>query len=155
MTVAGDSSGIAGSNLSLLNIPIPIYYDQSKKQIIVGDYENQRVIQFSLDNPLSDETVRAGGNGGGCNLNQFWTVVGVAVDSYGQLYVADIVCDQIVKFPPNSNSLTYGEQVASLNLPQGLFINPLTDDLYVAVFGLSAIVKFSINSTNGMIVAGK
>lgn len=73
-----------------------MYYDQSNNRIIVGDHGNLRVLQFSLNNPSSSGTVIAGGNGGGCGLSQFSTVVGLVVDSSRQLYVADSACAQII-----------------------------------------------------------
>jgi len=153
-TVAGDSSGGYGFNLSQLYDPIPIYYDQPNQFIIVGDRQNNRVIQFSVTNPGSDGTVIAGGNGGGCNYNQFYNPVGVALDSTRQLYVADSACNQMLKFPANSSSATFGMFIASFGLPQGIYIDQSTDDLYVAVYGDSSIVKFANGSTTPVVVAG-
>ena len=113
-TVAGNSAGTAGSDLFSLNAPIGFYYDQPNNRIIVADTGNQRVIQFSLANPSSGGTILAGNNGAGCNLNQFTGAVGVVVDSYGQLYVSDSACSQVLKFPPNSNSSTFGVLVSNI-----------------------------------------
>jgi len=154
ITVAGNSSGGSGSNLSQLNNPIPIYYDQPNNVIIIGDLGNQRIIKFSLDSPHSNGIVIAGGNGGGCNTNQFYNPVGVALDSSRQLYVADSACGQILKFPSNSDSTTFGVFIASLNVPGGIFIDPLTDDLYVAAYGDNSVVKFANGSTTPVVVAG-
>jgi hypothetical protein len=153
-TVAGNSSGGSGSTLLQLNEPIPIYYDQPNNAIIIGDNDNHRVITFSLSNPSSGGTVIAGGNGGGCNTNQFYNTVGVALDSSRQLYVSDSGCSQILKFPSNSNSTTFGVLIAYLSLPEGIFIDPLTDDLYVAVYGANSVVKFANGSTTPVVVAG-
>jgi DNA-binding beta-propeller fold protein YncE len=131
-----------------------MYYDQPNKHIIVGDRENLRVLQFSLNNPSSHGTVIAGGNGGGCGLNQFRTVVGIAVDSSGQLYVAASTCAQILKFPADLNSSTFGVRISYLNGPEGMLINPPSDDLYVAVYSDNYVVKFSKNSTGGVVIAG-
>ncbi len=154
ITIAGNASGNSGSGLSQLNNPIQMYYDQPNNNIIVGDRGNLRVMRFSLANPPSAGTVIAGGNGGGCGFNQFWTVVGIAVDSYHQLYIGDVACGQILKFPPNSNSSTNGVLVSYLIEPEGMFVNQLTDDLYVAVWASNSVVKFSKNSTSGVVVAG-
>ncbi len=153
-TVAGSSSGNFGSSLSQLNDPIPMYYNKPNKVIIVGDSSNHRVLKFSLDNPSSDGTVIAGGNGPGCKSNQFYNTVGVALDSSRQLYVTDPACRRLLKFSPNSNSTTFGVVISHLNAPQGIFIDPLTDDLYVAVFGDNLIVKFPNGSDTSVIVAG-
>ena len=153
-TVAGSPSGIAGLSLRELYFPIGIYYDRPYKQIIVGDYANQRVLRFSLTNLSADGEVIAGGNGFGCGLNQLGAVSGVALDSLRQLYVADYFCNRILRFPPNSNSTNAGIVIASVSTPQGLFINPLTDDLYVALYTPSMVVRFGRNSTIPVVVAG-
>jgi len=154
ITVAGNSSGGFGSSLSLLKDPVPIYYDQPNKVIILGDRANSRVIQFSVTNPGSSGTVIAGGNGGGCNYNQFYNTVGVALDSTRQLYVADSACNQVLKFPENSDSTTFGVLIASLSLPEVIYIDQSTDDLYVAVYGDNSVVKFANGSTTPVVVAG-
>lgn len=123
--------------------------------MIVGDNGNVRVMKVFLNNPSSVGMIIAGGNGVGCNLNQFKNIVGIAIDSFQQLYTSDSGCSRILRFPANSNSTTYGTVISSPSLPQGLFINPLTDDLYVAVYGEASILKFSKNSTQGIIVAGR
>ena len=153
-TAAGSSLGISGSSLSRLNTPIAVYYDRSYKQMIFGDYGNHRVLRFSLTNLSAGGVVIAGGNGFGCSLNQLGGVYGVALDSLRQLYAADYMCNRIVRFPPNSTSATSAVLIASLNTPQGLFINPLTEHLYVALYGPSMVVKFDRNSTTSVVVAG-
>lgn len=154
ITAAGSPLGISGSSLSRLNTPIAVYYDQSYKRMIVGDYENERVLRFSLTNLSAGGVVIAGGNGYGCSLNQFASLVGVAMDSLRQLYTSDSVCDRIVRFPSNSNSATPGVIIDYVNTPQALFIHPLTDDLYVAVYGDHSVIKFNRNSSSSVIVAG-
>jgi len=153
-TVAGSSSGILGSSLSELFDPIAMHYDIPNKVIIVGDSGNHRVLKFSLDNPSSDGTVIAGGNGPGCESNQFQNTVGVALDSSRQLYVTDSSCGRLLKFSANSNSTTFGVIITRLNGPQGIFIDPLTDDLYVTVSYDNSIVKFPNDSNTSVIVAG-
>lgn len=153
-TIAGSSSGTSGSSLSMLNSPIPMFYDQSYKQIFVGDHGNLRVVRFSLNNLTGNGTVVAGGNGGGCGLDRFWSVTGVAMDSFRQLYVSDSGCTRILRFPPNSNSTSLAIQLTSISGPQGMSINPWTDELYVAIHGTSSIIKFARNSTTAVVVAG-
>ena len=153
-TVAGSSAGTAGSDLSSLSSPIGLYYDQPNNRIIVADFGNIRVIQFSLVNQPSAGTILAGNNSVGCSLNQFGNTIGVVLDSYGQLYVSDSSCGRVVKLPPNSNSSTSEVLVSSINTVGGLAINPLTGDLYVASAGDNAVYRFAQNSTTGTVVAG-
>lgn len=131
-----------------------MFYDQSYKQIFVGDHGNQRVLRFSLGNSSANGTVVAGGNGGGCALNQFWSVTGLAMDSFRQLFLSDSGCSRILRFPPNSNSTSFATQLISISLPQGMSINPWTDELYVAVYGTSSIIKFGRNNSTSVVVAG-
>ncbi|CAF0929098.1 unnamed protein product [Adineta steineri] len=155
ITLAGNSAGISGSGGSHLYIPIPFYYDQPNNLIIVGDNGNSRVIQFHLNNPSSNGTVIAGGNGNSCtSLNQFYNTVGIALDSSRHLYVSDSGCSRILMFPPNSNSSTFGVLIITLSIPEGIFINSLTDDLYVAVYSTSSVVMIAKNSTVSVVVAG-
>ena len=142
-------------NLSQLYEPITIYYDQPYRRLIVGDYGNARVLQFSLDNVSADGIVIAGDNGVGCGLNQFTSIAGIAMDSLRQLYVADSACFHILQFPPDSNSTTSGTEINTTYTPQGIFINPLNDDLYVALHGFDSVVKLSSNSTAFEVVAGR
>ena len=153
-TVAGNPSGYYGSGLRDLYFPAGVYYDRPYKEIIVGDYVNRRALRFSLTNLSANGIVIAGGNGGGCSLNQLGGVWGVALDSLRQLYVADYVCNRIVRFPPNSTSATSGVLIASVNTPKEIFINPLTDDLYVTMDYAFMVIKFSRNSTIRVVVAG-
>lgn len=153
-TVAGSPAGIAGSSLRQLFFPNGIYYDRPYKQIIVSDYSNHRILRFSLTNLSANGVVMAGGNSFGCSLNQFQSVYGVALDSLRQLYVADHMCDRIVRFPPNSSSATVGVLIASVVTPQGLFINPLTDDIYVSLDSPSVVMKIDRNSSTSVVFAG-
>jgi hypothetical protein len=154
ITIAGDPAGSSGSDNSHLNDPIALYYDETNNNIIVTDNGNHRVMQFSLNNPPSSGTVIAGDNGNGCGLSQFQQVTGVTRDSYGQLYVSVATCGHILKFPPGSTSATNGVIESGPYQPEGLFTNPLTDDLYVADYGGNAVYKFARNSSSPVAVAG-
>jgi hypothetical protein len=154
ITIAGNPAGTAGSDLLSLSDPIGFYYDETNYNIIVADNGNVRVMQFSLNNPPSSGTVIAGDGSYGCGLNQFQNLMGVSRDSYGQLYVASGSCGRILKFPPGSTSATNGVTLRGPYQPEGLFTNPLTDDLYVADAAGNAVYKFAINSSSPVAVAG-
>ncbi len=153
-TVAGSSSGNSGSTLSLLYRPIGMYYDQPNNNIIFSDFGNSRIMQFSLSNSSSAGTILAIGSTVGCG-SPFMNVIGVAFDSSRQLYIGDTACFQLLRFPSTSN-FTVSEVIATLSgTPELIFINPLTDDLYAAVYDTNSVVKFAKNSTNGVVVAGE
>ena len=84
ITITGSSSGISGSTLSLLDRPIGMYYDQPTHNIIVSDFGNKRIMQFSLSNSPSAGTVLASSSMVGCGF-RFMDVVGIALDSSHQL----------------------------------------------------------------------
>ncbi|CAF0822955.1 unnamed protein product [Adineta steineri] len=153
-TIFGSQAGASGSTLSLLSQPIGMYYDGPNTILIVGDYGNQRILQFSLNNPSSVATVIAGSNGAGCNLNQLSVAIGVGLDSSGRLYVADTSCNRVIRFPPNSTSTTSGTLLGSINIPQNLFINPLNGDIYVVSYNDNAVYKFVGGSGSPVIAAG-
>ncbi|CAF1237844.1 unnamed protein product [Adineta steineri] len=147
-------TGITASSLSLLSQPAGIYYDQPNNRLIVADQGNYRILQFSLNNTPSVATVIAGNNDQGCNMNQFSAPYGVGVDSTGQLYVADYGCSRVVRFPSNSNSTTSGTLFGSITNAALLFINPLTNDIYVASSYDSAVYKFVGGSESPVYAAG-
>ncbi|CAF3992427.1 unnamed protein product, partial [Adineta steineri] len=130
-TIFGSQAGISGSNLTLLSQPIGIYYDGANNMLTVADDGNQRILRFSLDNSPSVATVIAGSNGQGCNMDQFGAPDGIGVDSFGRLYVADYNCNQVVRFPSNSNSTTSGTLLGSVMVAALISINQLTNDIYV------------------------
>ncbi|CAF1086051.1 unnamed protein product [Adineta steineri] len=153
-TIFGSQAGTSGSSLSLLSQPIGMYYDESNNMLIVSDYGNQRILQFSINYPPSVATIIAGGNGDGCNMNQFTVTIGVALDSSRQLYVGDSDCNRVIRFPANSNSTTSGTVVGSVAEPANLFINQLTGDIYVVSYGDNAIYKFVGGSGSPVVAAG-
>jgi len=151
----GDANGHSGSNLSLLNYPSSMYYDRVNRKIIVGDKGNVRILRFSLDNPTAGGTIIAGGNGYGCNLNQFQDISGVALDSVHQLYVIDSSCNRLVKFSASSDSTEYGQLIVTLDYPTAISIDHRTDDIYIALSsGNYSILKFTNNSQIGVTIAG-
>ncbi|CAF1044652.1 unnamed protein product [Adineta steineri] len=153
-TIFGSQAGTSGSNLTLLYDPIGMYYDGPNNMLIVADSGNQRILRFSLDNPLSVATVIAGSNGYGCNMNQFQGLYGIGVDSSGQSYVTDFFCNQIVRFPSNSNSTTFGTLLGSIALAASISINQLTNDTYVVSNNDNAVYKFVGGNGPAVVAAG-
>ncbi|CAF0945371.1 unnamed protein product [Adineta steineri] len=153
-TIFGSQAGTSGSSLSLLNVPIGMYYDQVNNRLIVADFGNARILQFSINNPPSLATVIAGGNGGGCTMNQLYWPDGIGVDSSGQLYVADYLCNQVVRFPSNSNSTTNSTIIGSAGSAGLISINQLTNDIYVVSNSDNAVYKFVGGSGSPVVAAG-
>ncbi|CAF0889087.1 unnamed protein product [Adineta steineri] len=154
ITIFGSQAGTSGSNLTLLSQPIGMYYDGPSNMLVVADFGNQRILRFSITNPPTVATVIAGSNGQGCNMNQFYWPNGIGVDSSGQLYVADFFCNQVVRFPSNSNSTTSGTLLGSVAVAALISINQLTNDIYVASYNDNAIYKFVGGSGPSVVAAG-
>ncbi|CAF0838789.1 unnamed protein product [Adineta steineri] len=153
-TIFGSQAGTAGSNLTLLNISIGMYYDDSHNMLIVADYGNHRILRFPITNPPSVATVIAGGDGAGCNMNQFRSPDGIGIDNSGRLYVADYACNQIVRFPSNSNSTTNATFLGSIAQAALISVNQLTNDIYVVSHTDNAVYKFVEGSGSPVIAAG-
>ena len=100
-TVAG--TGTAGTALNQLNNPGQIVVDASGN-LYVADSGNNRVLKFAAGSTSSTNgTVVAGGNGAGSNANQLSNPQGVAVDSTGQVYVADTDNCRVVRWAPGAS----------------------------------------------------
>ncbi|CAF4116996.1 unnamed protein product, partial [Adineta steineri] len=155
-TIFGSQAGTSGSNLTLLSGPIGMYYDGYSNMLFVADSGNQRILQFSVDNPLSVATVIAGSNGQGCNMNQFILPNGIGVDSFNQLYVSDYSCNQVVIFPSNSNSTTFGILLGSIALAASISIRQsgINDDIYAVSYNDNSVYKFYGGSGSAVVAAG-
>ncbi|CAF0904416.1 unnamed protein product [Adineta steineri] len=154
ITIFGSQAGTSGSNLTLLSQPIGMYYDGPNNMLVVADFGNQRILRFSITNPPTVATVIAGSNGLGCNMNQFYWPNGIGVDSSGQLYVADFFCNQVVRFPSNSNSTTSGTLLGSVAQAALISINQLSNDIYVVSHADNAVYKFVGGSGSPVVAAG-
>ena len=85
-TIAGSSSGTAGSSLSELNSPYYVHVDPNRLMYIL-DTSNYRVLKWQLNEPLG--FVVAGGNGNGAQLTQIGVSYSMFVDSNGNVYVSE------------------------------------------------------------------
>ncbi|CAF0822803.1 unnamed protein product [Adineta steineri] len=153
-TIFGSQAGTSGSNLTLLSAPIGMYYDGPNNMLTVADYGNHRILRFPITNPPSVATVIAGGDGAGCNISQFRSPDGIDVDTSGRLYVADYACNQIVRFPSNSNSTTSGTLLSSIAQAALISVNQLTNDIYVVSHTDNAVYKFVEGSGSPVVAAG-
>ncbi|CAF0890466.1 unnamed protein product [Adineta steineri] len=154
ITIFGSQAGTSGSNLTLLSQPVGMYYDGSNNLLTITDLRNQRILQFSLNISSSVATIIAGGNGYGCNMNQFRSPDGIGIDSSGQFYIGDYDCGQLVRFPSNSNSATNGTLLSSSGGVAQVFVNSLTNDVYFVGSVDNAIYMFVGGSGSRVIAAG-
>ncbi|CAF0954319.1 unnamed protein product, partial [Didymodactylos carnosus] len=152
VTVAG-VAGVSGSNLSLLSSPVALHLDTLNNIMYIGEQFNYRVLKWPVGS--SAGTIYAGNNSAGCNLNQFQIVAGLAIDSSGNMYTSDPGCDLVLQFPPNSDSTTNGTlKMSGHSNPEHIFVDPLTNDLYIAMEGEHSVLKLANNNNTPVIVAG-
>jgi sugar lactone lactonase YvrE len=114
----------------------------------------------SIDYQLSNISTVAGGNGGGNAVNQLNFPTGVAIDSAGNIYVADGFNHQIQKWAPGASFGTtvaggngQGSAVNQLNNPSGVAIDAV-GNIYVADRNNHRIQKWAPGASSGITVAG-
>ncbi|HUA57798.1 MAG TPA: hypothetical protein VML19_03530 [Verrucomicrobiae bacterium] len=83
----------------------------------------------------------------GTGASNFSTPLGIAADSFGRLYVADAGNNRISVFSdPNSQLTTSGSRailtIPNLGAPEDVFINPATDEIWIANTSNSTCLRF-------------
>ncbi|MBJ7283230.1 MAG: NHL repeat-containing protein, partial [Acidimicrobiia bacterium] len=102
----------------------------------------------------------AGGNEYGGGSNQFGFPRGVAVDTSGNIYIADMYNNRIQKWAPGATEGTtvagggaYGSNANQLNGPRGVAVDT-NDNIYIADTYNNRIQKWAPGATEGTTVAG-
>lgn len=85
-TVAGSSSGTAGSGLSELSSPSAVYVDGNQNMFIL-DTSNYRVLRWKIGDPLGYLVVGTGAYGS--VLSRISTSYAFFVDSQSNIYISD------------------------------------------------------------------
>ncbi|CAF1184234.1 unnamed protein product [Adineta ricciae] len=128
-TIAGLSSGEAGSDKESLNRPTSVWVDDETQVIYVADSQNQR-IQRWLYNSSIGETI-AGGLGTGDKLTQFDQPDDIAFDNDGNLYVCDRFNERVMMFSIIDNQSCFPSSTNRLNsLPFIIFITMVLTFFY-------------------------
>ncbi|CAF1569389.1 unnamed protein product, partial [Didymodactylos carnosus] len=118
----------------------------------IDEQTNSRVLKCPAGN--STGTISAGNNSLGCNLNPFKNVAGLAMDSFGNMYRSDSGCDLVLQFPPNSDSTTSGTlKMSGHSNPEHIYLDPLTNDLYMAMKREHSVLKLAYNNNTPVILA--
>jgi DNA-binding beta-propeller fold protein YncE len=89
--------GSSGSGDGQFNHPYGVAIDTSNN-VYVADTDNHRIQKFTSDGTFLTEWGSDGALYGGLGEGLFWGPSGVAVDSFGNVYVADTGNHRIQKF---------------------------------------------------------
>ncbi|MFY7964109.1 MAG: NHL repeat-containing protein, partial [Chitinophagaceae bacterium] len=155
-TVAGGNG--LGNNANQLYRPNGVAVDSAGNILYVADYSNHRIQKWAVG--ATTGTTVAGTTGiEGSADNRLWNPSGVAIDSSGNIYVADYVNHRIQKWAVGATTGTTvagngisGNAANQLNLPAGVFVDAV-GNIYVADKGNHRIQKWAVGATTGTTVA--
>ena len=152
-TVAGDSSGTSGLDLSHFDKPWGIVVDPIDDSVYVSDYTNHRVMKWK--NGVG--TVFSGVAGiHSQNPGYFYHPTGLFLSSTGSLYVSDYDNHKVQKFVKGSKTSVFvagnsasGGTTSNITTPFGVFADK-DSNVYVSdAFGGGPISGFAQNPTWG------
>ncbi|CAF1095057.1 unnamed protein product, partial [Didymodactylos carnosus] len=146
------TTGVPGSNLSLLDYPTGLQLD-SNGNLLVVDANNHRVIKLFTNGTV---TVVAGISGqSSSSLNHLRNPNDLYITADNTLYVSDQNNNRVLRFAPNSTGGDNGIIVASgLNDPRAVYVDTNLN-LYVADTNSHVIRQFTrTNATYNVLVAG-
>ncbi|CAF0723832.1 unnamed protein product [Adineta steineri] len=159
-TVAGSSTGTAGTTLIKLDTPVAVIVDNNSN-FYVADSGNYRVLLFPSNSTIG-KTIINGSSGTG--LNQFMEIDEMHTDANGNIYILDGVLSRVTKWTPGSTSGIlvagggpfidyYDGHVDSMSGSVGMFIDPQALFIWIADTDNNRIVKW-VNSTTALTVCG-
>ncbi|CAF4571609.1 unnamed protein product [Rotaria sp. Silwood2] len=132
--VAGNPSGTAGSDSSLLSCPMGIYLDQNST-LYIADRGNGRIQKWPSGS--SSGITVAGANG------QIGSPTDVSVDTYGTVYV--LSGGGLYRFNPGS---TWGTVVISFSTVSFGFKFDSIGNVYVADYDSGVVRQYTVNSAS-------
>ena len=162
---AGQLGSSGGGSQS--NSPTGVAFD-GKGDLFAADPTNNRVVEYTPSSPTSyprTGTVVAGTGGAGSGLSQLSGPNGVAVDTAGDLFVADSLNNRVVEYAYNAATGSYpasgkvvagtgtaGSGLTQLSDPQGIALDA-SGDLFAADYGNNRVEEFAYNSATGSYAA--
>ncbi|MBS1687389.1 MAG: T9SS type A sorting domain-containing protein [Bacteroidetes bacterium] len=149
-TIAGSSSGTAGSTAALFNNPRGLFVDASAN-IYVADAGNNRIQKWT-SGASSGSTVAGSSSGtSGTSASLLNAPSAVSVDGRGYIYITDAGNNRIQLWPSGaSGGITIGgsatgssgSSAALLDAPQGIALDT-RNNVYVADYNNQRIQKFT------------
>jgi len=148
-TSTANNGGVSATSL---NNPYGVALD-SGGNLYVADYNNNRVLFYPPANTTATQVYGELGsfaantaNNGGVSANSLDSPIGVALDSGGNLYVADYNNNRVLFYPPASTTATnvYGQG--------GSFTS---DNAHTTANGLSNPAALTLDSNGNLYVADK
>ncbi|WP_240419299.1 S-layer homology domain-containing protein [Paenibacillus periandrae] len=137
------SGGGKGSSLGEFNEPFSVAID-SKGDLFVADSENNRIQKLMVATGIWSEWKKSGG-GYGSNLGEFKYPSGVAIDSRGNIYVADFSNNRIQILsmsPPGAPTAVTAEVTNGQSQATVSFTSPVSN-------GNSPITGYTVTSSPG------
>lgn len=133
-------------------------------EIYIADRDNDRVVRWPSwavgNTDLRTGTVVAGGLGQGSLATHLDYPQGIAIDSSGNIYVADTENHRVQKWAPGGTSgvtVAGGNGVGSatnqLTLPWGIALDG-DDNLLIVDYGNHRVVRWAPEAVEGVVVAG-
>ena len=126
-------------------------------------YQGSTVVATATatDNGFSSTLrVAAGGHGIGSGLDQLDNPYDLAIDSIGNIFIADYSNNRIVKWAPGAASGIvvaggngFGSSASQLSFPEGVFVDD-SDNVYVSDYFNLRIQKWTPGADSGVTVAG-
>lgn len=114
--------------------------------------ESSSPVKTVTANPVGTAITVAGGNGQGPGANQLYLPVGATVDAQGNLYIADLSNNRVMKWAPGATS---GTSVTNIQMTGSTAVAvDAAGNIYIVV-STNAVMKFPPGGgTNGTIVVG-
>jgi len=118
-------STFVGTGDYALNWPEGIALDEANNRLVVADTKNHRVVLLDV-NPATGDLTGSGFFGTqGSGLAEFQSPYGIAVDSFGNIYVADTYNHRVRAFTSGGvpQGLTVGTEGSQFFLPKGVCVD--------------------------------
>jgi len=139
-----------GNQMNQLLYPTDVVVDKEYSSLIIADWGNRRVMEWSLQD-----------NTNGQIFIPFINCYGLAMDKNGYVYVSDYANYEVRRWKRGDQYGTlvaggkeYSDQLNQFNSPRYVFIDE-DDSLYVSDEGNDCVIKWEKDAKEGIVVAGK